>query len=182
SDKTPLEISVKHIIDPRSAYERYTTQGGIAVNRSSEEIDGRVAVEEIIDSLDRRRGVLLSSSYDYPGRYTRWDLGFSNPPVEVTSRDRHVTVRALNDRGKWLMAGTERAVASSAAVESLESRDGGLLAVLRAPSKERLPEEQRSKQPSVFSLIRDIIGLFKSRDDIHLGLYGAFGYDLALQF
>src|SRR5207244_3015223 len=40
----------------------------------------------------------------------------------------------------------------------------------------------RSKQPSVFSLIRALIGLFGSAEDSHLGLYGAFAYDLAFQF
>src|SRR5262249_49501607 len=73
------------------------------------------------------------------------------------------------------------AIKDSPALESLETRDGALLAVLRSPA-ERLPEEQRSKQPTVFSLLRSVIDLFRSTDDIRLGLYGAFGYDLALQF
>jgi anthranilate synthase len=176
-----VEIAVKHIIDPRSAYERFTTQGGVAVNRTSEEIKGRRAVEEIIDALDTRRGVLLSSSYDYPGRYTRWDLGFFNPPLEIASRGKSVSVRSLNERGKVLIEAVERAISASHAVESVDRREGAFFATLRSPT-ERLPEEQRSKQPTVFSLLRDVIALFKSTDDIHLGLYGAFGYDLALQF
>ena len=44
------------------------------------------------------------------------------------------------------------------------------------------PEEERSKQPSFFSIIRTMIKLFGSEADPHLGLYGAFGYDLAFQF
>ena len=40
------------------------------------------------DALDHRRGVLLSSNYDYPGRYTRWDLGFTAPPLELSARGR----------------------------------------------------------------------------------------------
>jgi anthranilate synthase len=169
------------MIDPRSAYERFTTRGGVVVYRSAEEIDGRAAVEQLIDALDRKRGVLLSSSYDYPGRYTRWDLGFSSPPVELSSRGRNVVVRALNARGRMLIGVIEKAASASPAVESLSRNEGGFSVVLRAPA-ERLPEERRSMQPTVFSLLRSIIELFKSPDDIHLGLYGAFGYDLALQF
>lgn len=43
-------------------------------------------------------------------------------------------------------------------------------------------EEERSKQPSIFSVVRAFVNLFESGADHHLGLYGAFGYDLAFQF
>ena len=46
----------------------------------------------------------------------------------------------------------------------------------------RFPEENRSRQPSVFSVLRALIDLFGSAEDEHLGLYGAFGYDLVFQF
>ena len=42
-------------------------------------------------------------------------------------------------------------------------------------------EEERSRRPTVFSAIREIIAAFGCPDS-HLGLYGAFGYDLAFQF
>ena len=44
-----------------------------------------------------------------------------------------------------------------------------------------VPEEERSRRPTVFSAIREVIALFAGPDE-HLGLYGAFGYDLAFQF
>ena len=40
---------------------------------------------------------------EYPGRYTRWHLAYVNPPIEIATRGRHVTARALNDRGRVLM-------------------------------------------------------------------------------
>jgi anthranilate synthase len=49
-------------------------------------------------------------------------------------------------------------------------------------SEQRFPEESRSRQPSVFSVLRALIDLFGSAEDQHLGLYGAFGYDLVFQF
>lgn len=172
---------MKEIIDPRSAFERYKTRGGLSVYRSAEELNPRGAVEALIDELDGRRGVLLSSSYDYPGRYTRWDLGFSNPPLEIVSRGRTLTVRALNARGDVLMGPIRAQLQKVPAIERLDGSEHELTAIIRA-STERVPEEQRSKQPSVFSALRAIIELFRSPDDSHLGLYGAFGYDLAFQF
>src|SRR6266851_9465119 len=49
-------------------------------------------------------------------------------------------------------------------------------------SETRFPEEQRSRQPSVFSVLRALGELFASPEDEHLGFYGAFGYDLVFQF
>ena len=172
---------MKDIIDPRSAYERFTTQGGVIVYRNSEEIDRHAAVETLIDQLDRRRGVLLSSNYDYPGRYTRWDLGFSNPALEIASRDREIVVRALNARGRLLIGPVRHAAERSDVLDDLQGDDTTFKATLQK-AVGRYPEEHRSKQPSVFSVLRSIIDVFRSRDDIHLGLYGAFGYDLAFQF
>ncbi len=42
-------------------------------------------------------------------------------------------------------------------------------------------EEDRSRRPTVFTALREVIGAFAGEDP-HLGLYGAFGYDLAFQF
>ncbi len=45
------------------------------------------AVLPLQSSLDSRRGVRLTSSFEYPGRYTHWDLGFVDPPLVFTTRD-----------------------------------------------------------------------------------------------
>ena len=42
-------------------------------------------------------------------------------------------------------------------------------------------EEERSRRPTVFTALREIAAAFGCADP-HLGLYGAFGYDLAFQF
>jgi len=42
-------------------------------------------------------------------------------------------------------------------------------------------EEERSRRPTVFTALREIAAAFGCADS-HLGLYGAFGYDLAFQF
>ena len=153
----------------------------IKVQRIVERIAVPGAVEPLLDALDSRRGVVLASSYEYPGRYTRWDMGFVDPPLELSSRAREFAIRALNDRGVVLLGAIERAIAAAGAVESHERSDTAVEGVVREAT-ERVPEEQRSRQPTMFSVVRALIDLFGSDEDPDLGLYGAFGYDLAMQF
>ncbi len=83
--------------------DSYRTAGGVAVRRSAEPTTYDRAIEPLIDALDGRRGVLLASSFEYPGRYTRWDVGFADPPLAIAARDRDVRVTALNERGVVLL-------------------------------------------------------------------------------
>lgn len=159
----------------------YLTQGGIKIRRVIEGIPVDGAIEPIIDMLDSHRGVLLASSYEYPGRYTRWDMGFVDPPLVLTSRERQFRITALNQRGQLLLAPIATAIRALSAVTEADLQGTELLGTIAKPAG-RFPEEQRSKQPSIFSVLRALIELFSSEEDQHLGLYGAFGYDLAFQF
>jgi anthranilate synthase len=167
--------------DGRPDTSSYTTAGGLHVTRERGAIDAHAAIEELIDALDSRRGVLLSSNYDYPGRYTRWDLGLQNPLLEITSRDRRVDVRALNDRGQILLSPIGKALEALDEVDDFRTSAHGLELTIKTPER-RFAEEERSQQPSVFSAIRALVQLFSSPRDDQLGLYGAFGYDLTFQF
>src|SRR5690606_21949302 len=51
-----------------------------------------------------------------------------------------------------------------------------------AEPAEIVAEEERSRVPSVFTVLRAVTSLFHTENDANLGLYGAFGYDLAFQF
>ncbi|MBM4258745.1 MAG: anthranilate synthase component I [Deltaproteobacteria bacterium] len=159
----------------------YQTQGGITVRRVIEGIPTDGAIEPIIDRLDSHRGVLLASSYEYPGRYTRWDMGFVDPPFVLTSRERQFRITALNQRGELLLKPIMATVQALSAVTAADMQGSDLIGTIAKPAG-RFPEEQRSKQPSIFSVLRALIELFSSPEDQHLGLYGAFGYDLAFQF
>src|SRR5262245_10511632 len=161
--------------------DRYVTRGGVTVHRSVEDVPVRNAIEPVVDALDERRGVLLASSYEYPGRYTRWDMGFVDPPLALVARGRDFRVEALGPRGRGLLPIVAEALQPLPATARLETRAGALVGSIREPAG-RFPEEQRSKQPSIFSVLRALIDLFHHPDDAHLGLYGAFGYDLAFQF
>lgn len=161
--------------------QSYQTRGGIGVACSVEPVDGVGALAALTRSLDAQRGVLLTSSYEYPGRYTRWDMGFANPPLALVARGREVEIEALNERGRVLLAPIASALEALSATAALTRTPGRVVCAVREPEG-RFPEEERSRQPSVFSVLRAVTQLFASEVDPHLGLYGAFGYDLALQF
>ncbi len=159
----------------------YTTRGGIAVESRCEAVEGRRALDELIGRLDSERGALFASSYEYPGRYTRWDIGFINPPLAITAREQTVEIAALNERGQVLLPAIAEALEAATALEHLEREASRLVARVRRTT-ERFPEEERSRQPTMFSVLRALLELFANEQDPYLGLYGAFGYDLVFQF
>jgi anthranilate synthase len=159
----------------------YTTKGGIGVTREIREALYQPADHALAEALDHRRGVWFSSSFEFPGRYTRWDMGFVDPPLCFTARGRGFSVDALNRRGRVLLPAVAQALSGLPAISLGQIRDDGIRGEI-AESTERFPEEMRSRQPSVFSVLRVLIDLFGSQEDQHLGLYGAFGYDLVFQF
>ena len=159
----------------------YETKGGIRVDRDIAAQPYRPADTALADRLDHQRGALFSSSFEFPGRYTRWDMGFVDPPLVLTARGRHFALDALNARGRLLLGAIGRHLHALPAVDLRHIGDDRLDGEVH-PSDTRFPEEQRSRQPSVFAVLRALGELFASPDDQHLGFYGAFGYDLVFQF
>ncbi|MEV4084337.1 anthranilate synthase component I, partial [Nonomuraea fuscirosea] len=156
----------------------YTTAGGIGVERETRQVD-EAALEEIVTALSERRGGAFSSGMDYPGRYSRWAFGYVDPCLELVAKGRTISATALNERGRVVLP----AVASCllAAGKPVTEPTADRVEVYVAESEDLLPEEMRSRRPTVFTAIREVIAAFRG-DDPHLGLYGAFGYDLAFQF
>ncbi|MFN4008578.1 MAG: anthranilate synthase [Pannonibacter sp.] len=165
---------------PASAQQIFKTAGGVTITRSSRPSDYASGTSDWIDRLDAERGAVLSSSYEYPGRYTRWDMALVNPPLVLEAADRNVSIRALNGRGRVLMPVVARVLKAHADVASLTESDSRIDLVVKTPDGP-FREEDRSRQPSTFSVVRALKELFACDDD-QLGLYGAFGYDLAFQF
>ena len=169
-------------VDGPAPEHRYRTAGGVEIVRSRAPVPLEPdPVAALAARLDERRGVLLASSYEFPGRYTRWDIGFAAPPLEIVTRGRSGTVRALNERGEVLLTPIEAALAGEPHVAAIDWRGDSLRFTVHEP-KADFTEEDRSRQPTVFSALRAITARFDARDDARLGLYGAFGYDLAFQF
>lgn len=162
-------------------HQQYRSAGGVGIRRISQSADADAEVDRLVRQLDSRRGVLLSSSYEYPGRYSRWDIGFVNPPLVITAHGRHMRIESLNERGRILLPECLAAVEELGSLVDMTVRDG-LIELDIAPPEQAFSEEQRSRQPSVFTVLRALRDHFSSAEDDCLGLYGAFGYDLAFQF
>jgi anthranilate synthase len=160
---------------------QYTTPHGILVERTTHRANYQRGLRFLLRDLDRHRGIYLSSGYEYPGRYSRWDIASTRPPLEIVSRDREVEFRPLNARGDALVAMFEAFLGGHPHWASL-SREGSILKGVLAPMPAFFPEEERSKQPSVFSILRAIADEFRHPEDNRLGLIGVFGYDLLFQF
>ena len=159
----------------------YVTGGGIGVRREIRDGVYQPADNALAQALDHRRGVLFSSSFEFPGRYTRWDMGFVDPPLCLIARGRHFSIDALNRRGRVLLPAIADCL-SRLPTASLDRTGEDRLLGEVALTTERFSEEMRSRQPSVFSVLRALVDLFASPQDQHLGFYGAFGYDLVFQF
>jgi anthranilate synthase len=169
-----------------------TAAGGVTITRTAAPFDPAELIR-IAALVDRRRGGVLSSGMEYPGRYTRWHMAYVNPPVEIACRGRQVTARALNDRGLVLMPVIRDAMLRAGVAQPQPAQpqpaqhqsgaDPALdtFTVFVPEGEGTFTEEERSRRPTVFSVLREITAAFGCPDP-HLGLYGAFGYDLSFQF
>lgn len=158
----------------------YKTAAGLAVTRSAQPFAGGQALDELIDLLDHRRGVMLSSGTTVPGRYESFDLGFADPPLALTTRAEKFTIEALNPRGRVLIAFLSDKLEEPCVVveQACATKIRGHIVRGEAP----VDEEQRTRRASAISLVRAVIAAFASPADPMLGLYGAFAYDLVFQF
>ncbi|HEX7792414.1 MAG TPA: anthranilate synthase component I [Afipia sp.] len=158
----------------------YRTARGLGVVRSVEHFTGGTALDRLIERLDSRRGVVLSSGTTVPGRYESFDLGFADPPLRLESTGTDFFIEALNDRGRVLVAFLAATLNEPCAVvtEKTATRLTGHIVRGDAP----VDEDQRTRRASVVSLVRDIIAAFNSPNDALLGLFGSFAYDLVFQF
>jgi anthranilate synthase len=160
---------------------RYTTPHGITVTRTSTKVNYARGLKHILKQLDSRRGAYLSSGYEYPERYSRWDVASVAPPLEIVGHERTLSIRALNERGRVLLKLLFPILGGHAHWQAQFLLPYAITLALK-PLPDRFPEEERSKQPSPFSLLRVLIEEFRTAQDSRLALLGAFGYDLLLQF
>ena len=113
-------------------------------------------------------------------------MGFVAPALQIEGRGFDFVVKPLNDRGVVLAACIKAHLMKSTELfnikTSIAGDTNGAIRGSVIPSTRYFAEEERSKQPSLFSLIRAIQELFSSPDAGQLGLYGALGYDLTFQF
>ncbi|RUX05057.1 anthranilate synthase, partial [Mesorhizobium sp. M2A.F.Ca.ET.037.01.1.1] len=104
-----------------------------------------------------------------------------DPPLVISARGRAMRIEALNKRGEVLLPVIGKALGAPSEVTIAETSKTLIRVDVAKPGRV-FTEEERSRVPSVFTVLRAITALFKTAEDANLGLYGAFGYDLAFQF
>ncbi len=161
--------------------ESYSTPRGIVVERSISKVPYQRGLKGLLRKLDTQRGIYLSSGYEYPERYSRWDVAAINPPLEIIAAGREVLFRPLNTRGAALGRMLAPILAPHPHWAAFREENGAIFGTLK-PLPEFFPEELRSKQPSAFSVLRALLDEFRHPLASRLALVGAFGYDLLLQF
>ncbi len=160
---------------------RYITPHGIRVSRTASKVPYKRGLNHLLRQLDSRRGIYLSSGYEYPERYSRWDIASICPPIEMVSRGREIAILPLNERGSALCRIFRPLLENHPHWESFQADAAGLRGRLQ-PLPQLFPEEERSKQPSPFSILRTLLEALRDEQDSRLAFAGAFGYDLLLQF
>src|SRR4030095_16525524 len=134
----------------------YRTSGGLAISRAVEQFTGNAKrLDDLIDLLDRRRGVVLSSGTTVPGRYESFDLGFVDPPLVLETAGANFSLSALNARGEVLIAFLGDVLREPCVVISERSptRLAGHIIRGAAPGE----EDARTRPASARSLRRDIV-------------------------
>lgn len=160
---------------------QYQTRSGITVTRTMSKVPYRRGLRQLLRELDSYRGFYLSSGYEYPGRYSRWDIASVRPLLEIVAFGRDIEFRPLNLRGEMLVRMLFPVLEPHPHWDSLGFEGGALRGQLK-PLPPLFPEEERSKQPSAFTVVRALIEEFRNEKDTRLALVGAFGYDLLFQF
>src|SRR3569833_252443 len=163
------------------AQSEFRTRGGLAISRAGEQFSGGASrLDDLIDLLDRRRGVVLSSGTTVPGRYDSFDLGFADPPLALETSGTDFALQAQNARGEVLIAFLAATLRDPAVVitEHTPARLAGH--IIRGPAP--VEEDQRTRRASMISLVRALIAALFANDDPLLGLFGAVAYDLVFQF
>src|SRR4029453_18386515 len=140
----------------------FRTPSGLAITRMSEQFSGDAKrLDDLIDLLDRRPGVVLSSGTTVPGRYESFDLGFADPPLVLETSSTNFSISALNPRGEILIAFIADVLREPCVVidEKSATRLAGHIVRGEAP----MEEDQRTRRASVMSLVRDLISAFSAK-------------------
>src|SRR4051812_23976667 len=134
----------------------YRTSGGLAISRAVEQFTGNAKrLDDLIELLDRRRGLVLSSGTTVPGRYESFDLGFSDPPLVLETAGSDFSLSALRGGGGVLVAFRGEVLRESWVVVSEGSPPRLAAHIIRGAA--RVEKAPRPRRASVMSLVRDLV-------------------------
>ena len=101
----------------------FVTTGGVSVEVEEHQLELDEALSPIFGAIDSRKGAIFSSGFDYPGRHSRWDIGFIDPALEFISQARSFEVRALNAQGAALLPLVLDVLKIEPSIEKLDAED-----------------------------------------------------------
>jgi len=160
-----------------------TSPYGVKITREVSQLkDASKEIKSMVENLNDNKGILLTSSYEFPGRYARWTVGFIAPPIQIEGKSLSFKISSLNSRGNVLSDVIFEHLSKSTDLFEITSFKDHVISGNIIPKKGYFSEEERSKQSTLFSLVRSIRDLFATNDSDQLGLFGSFGYDLTFQF
>src|SRR6201995_3847308 len=134
----------------------FQTGAGVRVTRTAGSFDPD-RLTEIARAVDDRRGGVLSSGMEYPGRYSRWHIAYADPCLEIVARGRRIGARALNDRGRVVLPVIAAALQRAGTPVTSLPADAGLDVAVDIPEPDQTyTEEERSRRPTVFSALREV--------------------------
>ena len=103
------------------------------------------------------------------------------PALQIEGAGLNFSIKSMNDRGTVLISIISEYLMKKAHLFTIQNKETIISGNIIASNK-YFSEEERSKQSSLFTLIREIREIFDSPYSSQLGLYGSFGYDLTFQF
>ena len=139
----------------------FITEGGVCIEKSMTPLNDKQALDKIFQYIDTHKGALFVSNYEVPDRYSRWDLGFVHPALELVARKRRFEINSLNPNGTLLLTIMAPVLEGLEHLEKLEVLPDKISGTVK-PMPDFFHEEERSRQPSIFSVVREIFLLFRS--------------------
>lgn len=144
--------------------------------------------EQLIETLDQHEGCFFACDYTYPERYHPWQVGLSDPLIKIQAWGLYFEIESLNKEKNGILEELYKALKKETYFEKISSgyssETGNAIVIgqIKLPNRaEAIDESQRSRQNSIFTLMRTLLSHFETECPV-FGLYGNYGYGLVHQF
>jgi len=156
------------------------TAGGLEIRQSTIQADISYR-EQLLDALNHREGAYFCSSFEFPGRYNRWDIGFSDPALVIETKGKSFFIYAKTGFGENVLYHLSKYLRANSEIKLTRDTEDEVFGDVSENTK-LFFEADRSKKNSIFTFLRSVLKFFKADSNNFFGLYGGFGYDLLFQF
>ena len=134
----------------------YTTPHNLVVTSLPTKLqrNAQQTIDKLVRQLDSHRGACFQSSYEFPNRYARWTMAFVDPPLLIQASNKKFEIKALNQRGKILLVPIRKLLDQNPAIQNVQQQQQDQITANVRQQSDPFPEEDRSRQNSIFSLVR----------------------------